>query len=151
MAHSSHTILGRLADSVAGWLEHRRDIAELARLTPDEFASIANDLRLSPVELTRLAEKGTGTTANLDRMLDALEIERSTIVQTEPAVMHDMERVCAFCSNTARCRSEIAAGTAGCTYREFCANSGTLDALATERRDSLALRRRRHLTDLTIR
>jgi hypothetical protein len=132
MAFHSHTIFGRAVDSVTAWLGHCRDVGELSRLSPAEFASIANDLRLSPLDLKRLADKGPGVTDNLSRMLADVGIDRPAIVRTEPAVMRDMERVCAACPNARRCRRELRAGTAKRTYREFCANSGTFDVLDQE-------------------
>ena len=129
MAFHSNPILGRAIDSVTAWLAHRRDVGELSRLSPAEFASIANDLRLSPLDLTRLADKGAGATDNLNRMLADLGISHTAVARTEPAVMRDMERVCAACPSAKRCRRELRARTAQRTYREFCANSGTFDVL----------------------
>jgi hypothetical protein len=46
--------------------------------------------------------------------------------------MRDMERVCAACPHATKCRRALRAGTAGQTYREFCANSGTFDGFNHE-------------------
>ena len=132
MSSHSNPILGRMVKSLTAWLAHRRDLGELSRLSPVEFASIAKDLRLSSIELARLADQGPGTTDNLSRMLGTLGIDRAAIARTEPGVMRDMERVCAACPNTARCRREIRAGRAHRTWRKFCANSATLDVLDQE-------------------
>jgi hypothetical protein len=127
MASLSNTILGRLIDGLAAWFAHRRDIGELSRLSRADFVSIASDLRLSPLDLARLTRKGSGGADNLSRLLGALGIDSSAIASTEPAVMRDMERVCAACPHTTKCRRALRAGTAGRTYRKFCANSGTFD------------------------
>ncbi|MBB5052854.1 MULTISPECIES: hypothetical protein [Nitrobacteraceae] len=134
MVSRSSPILGRVIDSLTAWLAHRRDIGELSHLPPGEFSSIASDLRLSPTDFARLAGKRRGKADNLCRLLSALGIDNSAIARTEPAVMRDMERVCAACLNTAICQDELRAGTAARTYQEFCANSGTLDVLDREER-----------------
>jgi len=132
MASRSTAIFGRLVDSLTAWLRHRRDVGEISRLSPGELVSIANDLHLSPTDLESLAARGAGHAENLDRLLARLGIERAMVARCEPAVMRDMQRVCAACPHTARCRRELRAGTADRTYRKFCANSGTLDGLDRE-------------------
>ena len=57
MASLSNTILGRAIDGLTAWFAHRRDIGELSRLSRADFASIASDLRLSPLDLARLARQ----------------------------------------------------------------------------------------------
>jgi hypothetical protein len=53
-------------------------------------------------------------------------------------VMRDMERVCAVCPAAARCGRDLRVGHARWTYREYCANSPTIEAL-----EELRLCRRR--------
>lgn len=129
MPSRSNPILGPMVNTLTAWLAHRRGVAELSRLSDVEFASIAKDLRLSQIDLSRLAHRAPDGTGNLERMFDALGIKCAAIARTEPAVVRDMERVCAACPNATRCRRELRAGTARRSYGAFCANSCTFDVL----------------------
>ena len=51
------------------------------------------------------------------------------VVQVEPMVMRDLERVCALCEQKRRCAHELAAGTTSEHYEDFCPNALTLKTL----------------------
>lgn len=84
-------------DKFAAWRRHRQDLRDLAGLDGRTFFAIARDLCLSSADLELLAKAREGRTANLDRLLDALGIEGAVISRAGPALMRDMERVCALC------------------------------------------------------
>jgi hypothetical protein len=44
-------------------------------------------------------------------------------------IMRDLQRLCITCAQKKRCGHELAAGTAGENFREFCPNAYTLEAL----------------------
>jgi len=51
------------------------------------------------------------------------------LARTETHVLRDMERVCSVCNHKRRCDYELAAGTAGANYEEYCGNAPTIDGL----------------------
>jgi hypothetical protein len=116
-------------DKFAVWRRRRRDLRDLAGLGQSEFSAIARDLRVSPDDLEAAAKNGSGNAANSARLLDALGIDSIGMLRAEPAVMRDMERVCALCPATARCGRDLRAGTSRWVYREYCPNRATIDAL----------------------
>ena len=91
-------------DTFAVWRRHRRHLRDLAGLDGRAFSAIARDLCLSSADLDLLAKAWEGRTANLDRLLDALGIEGAVISRAEPALMRDMERVCAFVPGKSKMR-----------------------------------------------
>jgi hypothetical protein len=133
MTARSNPTICTMVDRLTVWRRHHRDLRELAGLGDAEFSAIAHDLRLSPADFEMLAREGNGQTANLGRLLNALGIDDAAMIRAEPAVVRDMERVCAMCPATARCARDLRAGTSGLTYREYCPNSGTIDALEPAR------------------
>ena len=62
-------------------------------------------------------------------MLIALRVDPHVLVNTNLAVMRDLQRLCVVCSQKGRCEHELAKGTASEHFREFCPNAFTLDAL----------------------
>jgi hypothetical protein len=134
----SHLNFREVIDRFVTSYKHRRDLRELAGLGETEFSAIARDLRLSPGDLETVARSDGCWSPNLGRLLDALDIDGAEAMRTEPAVMRDMERVCAVCPATARCGRDLRAGHSRWTYKEYCANSPTIEAL-----EELRLCRRR--------
>jgi hypothetical protein len=129
MTSGSNFAIRAAVDKLAVWRRHRRDLRELAELDGGVFSAIARDLCLSSADLQSLGKAGEGRTVNLGRLLDALGIAEAVISRTEPAVMRDMERVCALCVAKARCGRDLRAASSRRTYREYCPNSATIDAL----------------------
>lgn len=111
------------------WRKHRRDLRDLADLGETDFCAIARDLYLSPGDFEAIARNDGRWSANLGELLDAVGIDRAEAMRTGPAVIRDMERVCAICPATNRCGRDLRAGQARWTYREYCTNSPTIDAL----------------------
>jgi hypothetical protein len=66
-------------------------------------------------------------------MLIALRVDPHVLVNTNPAVMRDLQRLCVVCSQKGRCEHELAKGTASEHFREFCPNAFTLDALLKQK------------------
>jgi transcriptional regulator with XRE-family HTH domain len=118
-----------LVDTFAQWLKHRRELNELRRLDRGDFERIAMDLRISPTELDELIRNGEHAADELPQMLNALGIDEAMLSRTEPLVLRDMERVCAICKDKPRCHRDLAAGTAGQHYEEYCLNAATIDRL----------------------
>ena len=120
-------------DAIASWVKKYRYAAglrgELARCGPDEVALTARELGLSADELWRIARKGPDAADLLQKMLLALGVNPKTLASQDPMIMRDLQRLCITCAQKKRCRHELAGGTAGKNFREFCPNAYTLKAL----------------------
>jgi transcriptional regulator with XRE-family HTH domain len=118
-----------LIDTFAQWLKHRRELSEIRQMDREDFERIAGDLRISPGELDELVRRGPHAADKLPQMLKALGIDEAALSRSEPLVLRDMERVCAMCKDKPRCHRDLAAGTAGAHYEEYCLNAPTIDHL----------------------
>ncbi|MBN9004962.1 MAG: hypothetical protein J0H40_06065 [Rhizobiales bacterium] len=129
MTIHSNFVFRSAIDRFVVWRKHRRDLRELADLGEVDFSAIARDLCISPGDLETVVKNGTGRAANLGLLLGLLGIDGAETLRTEPAVVRDMERVCAGCPSIAKCSEDLHAGVSRWTYRKYCANSITIDAL----------------------
>jgi hypothetical protein len=127
-ASITNRVIGRFSD----WLGWLRDAADIRALSAAEIDSIAHDLRVSRAKLETLVSNGRQTAAELPRLLKALGIDETTIVR-KPGVLRDMRLVCALCVAKSRCNTDLDEGTARLHYREYCANSDTIDVLKVKR------------------
>jgi len=118
-----------LIDTFAEWLNHRRELNEIRQMNRDDFERIAADLLISPTELDELVRHGAHAADELPQMLKALGIDEAALSRTEPLVLRDMERVCAMCKDKPRCHRDLAGGTAGEHYDEYCLNAHTIERL----------------------
>jgi len=124
-----YPVVEAVIDRFAGWLKHRREIAESCNCNSEEYARIAHDLNLSTAELSALVRRGAHAGDELPKMMEALRIDMDAIRRVEPMVVRDMERVCSLCERKRRCAHELAAGQASEKYAEFCPNADALTAL----------------------
>ena len=124
-----YPVVESVIDMFARWLKHRRDIVELCNCGSEEYARIAHDLNVSTGELDELVRRGADAADALPKMMAALHIDSQKIVQVEPMVMRDLQRVCSLCEQKRRCDYEFAAGTATEHYADFCPNASTLKTL----------------------
>jgi uncharacterized protein DUF6455 len=121
-----------LIDAFVGWLERFRALNELGQLDRESMQRIAGDLRISPDDLDELVRNGPHAADELPHMLKALGIDEAAIARFEPLVLRDMARVCSLCQDKARCRDDLAAGTADKHYEEYCLNAPTIDNLGED-------------------
>lgn len=121
-----------LIDAFVGWLERFRALSELGQLDREEVQRIAGDLRISPDDLDELVRNGPHAADELPHMLKALGIDEAALARLEPLVLRDMARVCSLCQDKARCRDDLAAGTADKHYEEYCLNAPTIDNLGED-------------------
>jgi uncharacterized protein YjiS (DUF1127 family) len=118
-----------LISTFADWLKHRRELNELRQMDRADFDRIAEDLRVTPSDLDELVRRGPHAADELPAMLRALGIDEHHLAQTEPMLLRDMERVCAMCSDKARCDRDLIAGTAAEHYESYCLNAPAIDRL----------------------
>jgi hypothetical protein len=122
-------VLSGIADWVGKYRHNFGLDSQFGLCTPDEVMRVARDLRLTPGELQELARKGPNAADLLLKMLVALHVDPKALENTDPYVMQDLQRLCTTCGAKKRCEHELADGTAGAHFREFCPNAFTLDAL----------------------
>jgi hypothetical protein len=122
-------IVGAIADWVNRYRGKLQASRELGQCSPDEVRQTAKDLGLPESDLRALAAKGPGGAERLRKMLLALHVDPDALAKADPAVMRDLQRLCAACGNKRRCDHEFARGTAARNFHEFCPNAYTLDAL----------------------
>ena len=132
--HTSHyPTVEFVLEAVASWINKYRQASslhdELGHCSPEDVMQIAKDLGVPVSELRKLAKKGPKAADLMEKMLIALRVDPHVLVNTNPAVMCDLQRLCVVCSQKGRCEHELAKGTASEHFREFCPNAFTLDAL----------------------
>jgi hypothetical protein len=122
-----------ILSAIADWIKRYRHAIglrdELAQCGLDDVRSMAKDIGVSPDQLRELASKGAGASDLLQKMLLALHVDPKALAEIDPLVGYDLQRLCITCSHKKQCKHELAAGTAATTFREFCPNAITLDAL----------------------
>ena len=129
----THPTLAPILGAIADWVKKYRYVAglrnELAYCGPEEIANTARELGLSSRDLYRIARKGPNAADLLQKMLLALGVNPQALASQDPMIMRDLQRLCIMCGQKKQCKHELAAGTAGKNYREFCPNAFTLEAL----------------------
>jgi CBS domain-containing protein len=125
-----------IANTIADWVNrYRTKIGasdDFGRCDADEVMQIAHDLGASPAELREFVQKGPGAADLLQKMLIALNVDPVSLSAKSPGTMRDLQRLCIMCEEKKRCVHELADGTAGEHFHEFCPNAYTLDALLSE-------------------
>ena len=129
----NHPTLQPILGAIADWVKKYRYAAglrnELAQCGPEEVANTARELGLSSRDLYRLARKGPNAADLLQKMLLALGVSPQKLALEDPLIMRDLQRLCIMCGQKKQCKHELATGTAGKNFRDFCPNAFTLEAL----------------------
>ena len=83
-------------EAVASWITKYRQASslhnELGHCSPEDVMQIAKDLGVPVSELRKLATKGPGAADLIKKMLIALRVDPHVLVNTNPAVMRDLQR-----------------------------------------------------------
>ena len=139
-ATRTESIVTRLVGSLSSWLGRRDGVSDVRRRSAADINAIATDLRVSRTELQNLASHNCLEGADLLGLLRALGVDDVTLAREEPGVIRDMKLICSLCVARARCNRDVQMGAVGLHYREYCANSYTVDALKKmQRSDNLKL------------
>ena len=129
----NHPTLQPILGAIADWVKKYRYAAglrnELAQCGPEEVAHTARELGLSSRDLYRMARKGPNAADLLQKMLLALGVSPQKLALEDPLMMRDLQRLCIMCGQKKQCKHELATGTAGKNFRDFCPNAFTLEAL----------------------
>ena len=121
--------LDLVISTFADWLKHRRAMREIRGLDRGEFDRIANDLRVSPIDLEDLVRQGPHSADELPKMLKELGISESDLAKTQAMLLRDMERVCSLCGHKRQCDYDLMAGTAPEHFADYCPNAPTIAQL----------------------
>ncbi len=124
------------------WKRHYAAARELDACRDGEVAHLAQDLGVSSAELRTLAGRWPDSADLLRRRMDALGIDAAQVGRLEPEVMRDLQRVCGQCTNEKRCEHDLRrdAGdhAAHGSWRTYCPNVDTLEAVRSQERDRQA-------------
>ena len=130
--HPIETVLNSIADWVNKYRNTISDSRYLAKCKPEEVMEIANDLGLPMSELQELVRRGPKSLHLLRKMVAALGVDPKAVINIDPLVMRDLQRVCTNCPDQRRCEHELANGTATKHIHDFCPNAFTLESLVEQ-------------------
>jgi hypothetical protein len=122
-------LMGLLTGKWKNIWEKRAAISELSKFDPSEVARIAEDLGISTSDLRFLAASGSGATDLLKRRLQTLGVDVSGV---DPAVMRDLQLLCARCNGKQRCAHELADKPVAARWPKYCPNAPTIEAIETK-------------------
>ena len=126
------TLLGRVGAWWRARCERRATLAAFDLWSPSELASLAGDAVVPSGELRVQAGKWPDAADLLRPRLATLGLELATIERDAPAVLRDLQRVCANCVHKGGCKHDLAAPSDAARWRTYCLNAGTLDAMRRE-------------------
>jgi len=136
MIRSTHTQPGFLRRLARGWREYagrRSTLHALADCGPAEAARIAHDVGVGgAAELRVLASKWPDSADLLSRRMRQIKLDAAKIVQVEPEVVRDLERVCTLCASKRRCTRDLAREQSDSSWQAYCPNTMTLRALGAD-------------------
>ncbi len=137
--------LGFIAKWWRNWTRRNAATRELDCCGASEVAHLAHDLGVSTSELRTLAGRWPDSADLLRRRMDVLGLDATQISHAEPEVLRDLQRVCGQCADERRCEHDLRRnekeGTSNDgtsydrTWRGYCPNVATLDALRSQERD----------------
>jgi hypothetical protein len=76
--------------------------------------------------------RGPGTPVLLQKMLAAVGAAPDASMLKDPAILAELERLCASCGEKARCERELADGTVAENFHAYCPNAVALDSIYIE-------------------
>jgi hypothetical protein len=133
MARQEHSIIESLRGRVTAWWQERQEIAreldELSALGDHGLTALATDVGVNPQMLAAIVRHGASAADDMERLMRALNIDPDAVHYDEPGVYRGLQTSCALCEDKARCRKELAAGTAAENYAHFCPNHEAMSEL----------------------
>jgi hypothetical protein len=103
--------------------------AELQYCGDAEVERIAHEAGVTASEFNKLASKGPHSADLLLERMAALDLDPKEVAQVEPAVFHDLQRVCSMCAAHGRCIRDLHRDTADPAWKDYCPNVETLTDL----------------------
>jgi hypothetical protein len=99
-------------------------------LDPGSRIAIAEELHLTPPQLTAVVANGRSSTRLLERMMGGIGIDPDIVRTGAPALMQDLAITCALCEDRLQCERNLSEGQFRETLATICPNAGTLNRLA---------------------
>ena len=128
-----HAALNALADWIKQADQQGVTNSEFHALEPSELQTMARDLGMSSQELRDVSRQGRDAALLLLKRMTALRLVPDDIARTQPAwVTHDLERLCSLCRAKGRCRRDLLRDPQDPVWKNYCPNSGTLEALSNQ-------------------
>jgi hypothetical protein len=118
-----------LSELAQRWRQRHSSLRELDGLGSDGLRELAGDVALQQADLYNLVSRSPADGALLPRLLASIGLDGDRVSRLQPAVMRDMARICAGCDSARRCRRELDREEAELSYRAYCPNAETIEAL----------------------
>jgi len=119
--------------SLARWLrdrwESRNATAELESLASSDLERIAHEVGVGSSELREIAGLGSHAADLLPRRMEAVGLDAAEVARTDPATLHDLQRVCAMCASKGQCIHDLDHPASAGTLPDYCLNRDTLREL----------------------
>lgn len=103
--------------------------AELGCCAEEEVARMAHEAGVTTAEFRTLAGKGPHAADLLLERMAALGLDSDEVARVEPAVFHDLQRVCSMCEAHGRCTRDLKRDAADPAWKDYCPNAETLTDL----------------------
>ena len=127
--NQTQTPFGTIGVWWRNWRQCRAAVREVDGLGGPELARVARDVGLNVPQLRTLAGKWPDAAELLSQRLAALRLDERTIVETDPGVLRDMQRVCTMCPDQQLCGHDMDSDPSDPKWRKYCPNVETLDAI----------------------
>jgi hypothetical protein len=126
------SLLSRVRTRVSQWRNHLDLALDLKDLDPAQARRVLEARGVIQGEFWQLPAAARVSVLLLSHLMRVIGLSPERIRQQRPTVMQDLERVCASCGDRVRCERDLEQGHSRTTYRTFCPNADTLDALRRE-------------------
>lgn len=124
---TDHRLLRRLSR----WWRDLVPASIVTQLGRAETSRVATDVGLSVSDLESVNR--TGGNDPMSCRMASLGLNEAETVQRDPAVVRDLQRVCALCDDKAQCRHELNVRPDDTSWQTYCPNMQTFNALLAER------------------
>ena len=116
------------------WHHHRCPDSDKRDAAPAPVVrSERHHLEASTSAFRPLGAGGTHPDLRVDRMMQALHIDRQELEQDYPGVLRDAVTTCVHCRSKRRCFRELETGTAAANVENFCPNADLFLIFADDR------------------
>jgi hypothetical protein len=112
------------------------ELAEAARLGASEIEYLTHDTCLSESDLPSVERDTVKSADSLDFLawrMQQIDFDAEEIVELEPQLMRDLQRVCSSCASKRKCKHDLAKRPSSRAWLGYCPNAPTLAAMIAER------------------
>jgi hypothetical protein len=118
-----------LFEPLRDWWRRHEAVQELDVLGGDIVAELARDNAVRESDLYNLTARKPAGAELLPRLLTCVGLDSEELHRGKPGIMRDMVVICSGCIMARRCRHELNRQHTEPDYRQYCANSQTIDTL----------------------